>query len=290
MNTVWSERVQSIDCLYTSRALRFADRFRERYTPFFAIPPHARILEVGCGPGALCEALARWYPDATVHGADRDSQFVAYAAEHIPVASFSEEDATALSFADGSFDVTISNTVSEHVEPSAFFGEQYRVLREGGVCLLLSVRRSIQHLAPCVAEESELEREIWARVGERCRELDRELGIGAYPLTEQELPLTMQRHGFRQVSVDYVTAHMTPDDPRYEPAVARAMIESERASHLNAVSSLLSRVPELVTEEDIRALSEAVHGKFDRRLALYEAGEAQWDTYVSLTMMVRGVK
>lgn len=33
---------------------------------------------------------------------------------------------------------TFSNTVSEHIEPSKFYGEQYRVLKENGVCLVLS--------------------------------------------------------------------------------------------------------------------------------------------------------
>lgn len=32
-------------------------------------------------------------------------------------------------FENESFDVTISNTVAEHIEPSRFYGEQYRVLK-----------------------------------------------------------------------------------------------------------------------------------------------------------------
>ncbi len=290
MNTVWSDNVQSIDCLYLSRKLRFADRHKEAFTHFFDIPEHANILEIGCGPGALSEAIARWYPKAAVHGTDLDSNFIDFAKNHIPAASFSEEDATALSFSDESVDVTISNTVSEHIEPSRFFGEQYRVLKKGGVCLVLSSRKGIQQSAPCVARESEWENELWARVSETYSALEREFGVCAYPMTEQELPLAMEKYGFRNVSVEYVTLHMTPDDPSNDHETAYAIIESERASALGAAESLRYAAASLITEEEVERLKTLVNERYDARLALYDQGEKQWDTYVSLIMMVRGEK
>ncbi len=290
MNTIWSDKVQSIDCLYTSRKFRFSDRFRERFTPFFAIPENARVLEIGCGPGALCESLSRWYPDASIIGADKDSNFISFAKHHIRGVTFLEEDATALSFPAESFNVTISNTVSEHIAPDAFFGEQHRVLKQGGICLLISARRGISRLAPCIEEETEFEKSVWARVMPRLDEIDRTLGICAYPMTEQELPLAMERYGFSDVSVEYTVLHTTPDDPSYDKETARAIIESERASGLNAVNGLIYKVPELVTEEEIGTLRSIINEKYDTRLALYEKGEKQWDTYISLTMMLLGVK
>ncbi len=290
MNTVWSDQVQGIDCLYTSRSLRFSDRFKEKFIPFFAISEHARILEIGCGPGALSEALARWYPTAKVHGTDRDSNFISYAKEQVPAATFSEEDATALSFADESFDVTVSNTVFEHIEPSRFFGEQYRVLKKGGICLLLSARKGVQHFAPCVTLQSDLEKEIWARVEKKYDEIDRHLGICAYPMNEQQLPKAMEQYGFRNVSVEYAISHFTPDASQYDRNTAYAIINSERASNLNAINTLKNKVPDLVTGQELLTLIRETNAKYDRRLALYDQGEKQWDTYLSLTMMVRGVK
>ena len=83
-----------------------------------------KILEIGCGPGALAGALHRWYPKAEITAVDRDSEFIRFAREYEEGIEFTEGDATALSFPDNSFDVVISNTVSEHIEPSKFYGEQ----------------------------------------------------------------------------------------------------------------------------------------------------------------------
>lgn len=63
MNTKWSDCVQNIGTLYLSRKLRFADRYMDKYVKAFGIRGgQIRILEIGCGPGALTQALARWYP------------------------------------------------------------------------------------------------------------------------------------------------------------------------------------------------------------------------------------
>ena len=132
MNTVWSSYIQSIHTLYDTRRLRFSDRYWPQYQPLFGLEGRSRLLEIGCGPGALAESLTRWYPDADVTGIDRDSAFVAFAQNAVPQARFLEGDAAALPFPDESFDGTISNTVVEHIEPSAFYGEQYRVLKPGG--------------------------------------------------------------------------------------------------------------------------------------------------------------
>lgn len=92
------------------------------------------ILEVGCGPGAFAGALHRWYPNAEITGIDRDSEFIRFARAHENGITFVEGDATTLPFEDGCFDVVISNTVSEHIEPSRFYGEQLRILKTGGIC------------------------------------------------------------------------------------------------------------------------------------------------------------
>ena len=143
MNTNWSDYVQGVGTLYLSRMLRFSNQHRQAYMQAFDLDGarRLRMLELGCGPGALTQSLARWYPNADITAIDLDSAFIEFAAHRAPGLRFIEADATALPFEDGEFDVTISNTVQEHIAPERFFGEQHRVLKRGGVCLVLSARR-----------------------------------------------------------------------------------------------------------------------------------------------------
>ena len=290
MNHFWSDRIQSIGTLDSSRKLRFSDRFQNAYTELFRLEEGARILEIGCGTGALCRALKRWYPPAEVVGLDRDDAFIDYARERNTGETYRKGDATALPFADGSFDVTISNTVSEHVEPSGFFGEQRRVLRDGGVCLLLSARRGIQHPAACVREESAFETEIWERVDADFRRAAKENGVGAYALNEMELPAAMEKYGFRDVETHYLAINLTPDDPFYTPEEARDMINANRQNDLDNIERMESVAPGAVSKADREMLVRLVNERYDRRLALYAAGKKQWDVTLGLTMLLRGVK
>ena len=290
MNHFWSDRIQSIGTLDSSRKLRFSDRFQNAYTELFRLEEGARILEIGCGTGALCRALKRWYPSAEVVGLDRDDAFIDYARERNTGETYRKGDATALPFADGSFDVTISNTVSEHVEPSGFFGEQRRVLRDGGVCLLLSARRGIQHPAACVREESAFETEIWERVDADFRRAAKENGVGAYALNEMELPAAMEKYGFRDVETHYLAINLTPDDPFYAPEEARDMINANRQNDLDNIERMESVAPGAVSRADREMLARLVNERYDRRLALYAAGKKQWDVTLGLTMLLRGVK
>ena len=281
-SSVWSREIQGVQTLYQTRKLRFSDPFAEGYRRLFRLDAarRLRILEVGCGPGALSGALRRWYPRAEIAGIDRDRAFIRFAAEREAGIDFREGDAERLPFPDESFDVTISHTVHEHVEPGAFWGEQWRVLRPGGVCLCLSVRKSIVCTAPCLAE-TEIEWRFWEALPE---DADRReaVGVGRYATDEAALPADMERHGFVDVTTGYVVADLTPDDPKYPPHLAQAMIEAERLGALEAIVS--TRSPE------VGPVMAAVNAKYDERLRLYRRGERQWDTVTTLTMTARGVK
>lgn len=290
MNTIWSTLIQRPETLYFSRALRFSDMFREKYRNAFDADGAKRFLEIGCGPGALSQALHRWYPDAEVIGSDRDTQFLEFAKSVAPDIAFVEEDATSLSFAENSFDVTISNTVAEHVEPSKFFGEQYRVLKPNGICLVLSARRGINISAPCVCEVSDFEKEIWNRVEPFLNDIDKKNAVCQYPMNEAEYPLYMQKCGFRDVSTEYLTINLTPDNPTYDRETAHAMINANREGALNRIRVLEDVGTELVRPDEIAEIKRLVNAKYDKRLELYDAGVKQWDTNVSVTMVIRGVK
>ena len=282
MNTVWSENVQGIMTLYLSRKLRFDDMFFSQYEKIFRLDTEKklRILEVGCGPGALCGALHRHYPAALIVGVDRDSNFIAFSKENVSGVDFLEGDATALPFDDNSFDVTISNTVQEHIEPSAFWGEQYRVLKPGGLCICLSTRKSIVCTAPCL-EATEEEKKFWASQPDGRAELEK-YQVCRYPASEAEIPAAMEKYGFRDITTGYALIDLTPDDPKYSAEMAEAMIEAERQSSADGIRS--TRSP------DVSRMLQKSDEKFDRRLALYRSGVKQWDTTTSVIMIIRGVK
>lgn len=290
MNTIWSTYLQKIGTLYFTRSLRFSDVFKESYLKTFDINDKQSILDIGCGPGALTKSLSRWYPDAYVLGIDRDSKFVEFASTQAPYLEFIEADATNLPFEENSFDVTISNTVQEHIEPSKFFSEQYRVLKPKGVCLVLSARRGINIAAPCVAEQTDFEKEIFKRIEKFYSEIDKKYNVCSYPLSESELPLTMQKYGFKNVSTTYLTVNLTPDNPQYSKEMVYAMINANRQVELDSIDSFLDIAPNIVSFEEIKELKRIKNAKYDKRLAVYDIGEKQWDTNMSLTMVIRGIK
>ena len=290
MNTVWSTYIQSISTLYDSRALRFSDMFKKKYTEIFEIDGKEKILEVGFGPGALAQSLSRWYPDSQIFGIDRDSNFIGFAKTVTPDISFTEGDATALPYEDSSFDVTVSNTVAEHIEPSKFYGEQYRVLKNGGVCLVLSARKGINISAPCILEETSLEKEIWRRVDKFYSDIHEKYRVCAYPQNEAELPLCMEKYGFHSVSTEYITVNLTPDDPIYPKEMSLAMINANRKSAIDNIEGLAQIEENLVSSAEIEELKSIVDRKYDKRIELFENGIKQWDTNMSVTMIVRGIK
>lgn len=290
MNTIWSTCIQSIGTLYLSRSLRFADCFKEKYMKAFAIDDGSRVLEIGCGPGALAESLGRWYPQSRISGVDRDSNFVAFAREKTHGIDFREGDATALAYEDGSFDATVSNTVAEHIEPSKFYGEQYRVLKENGVCLVLSARRGINIPAPCIREETEFERDIWQRANQYFMETHAKYSVCEYPQNEMELPLCMEANGFRNVTTEYITVNLTPDNPCCSAQMAHAMINANRQSDLDNAQNMLHIAGNAVTASEVEELKRLINAKYDKRIQLYDQGIKQWDTDVSVTMVIRGIK
>lgn len=286
---VWSRQVQGTQTLYRSRRLRFDDRFAGLYRPLIDLDPERRlkILEVGCGPGALAGALHRWYPKAMITGLDRDSAFIRFAKAQEPGIDFLEGDATALPFPADHFDVCISYTVSEHIAPEAFFGEQQRVLAPGGVCLVLSACKGIVHQAACLRYSEEEER-FWERVRQEDDTLDR-FAIGKHRMNEQELPQAMAQHGFEGITTGFVALNLTPDHPGCTPEMARDIIQAARQTELDALAAVNHSQQRRFRPEELAAVKRCINQRHDRRLALYERGEKQWDTTVALVMVVRGV-
>jgi SAM-dependent methyltransferase len=108
------------------------DRFMGRYTRTLApvlvdaagVRGGMRVLDVGCGPGGLTDALADRVGDGNVAAIDPAPQFVAACRERHPASDVRAGVAEELPWRDGSFDATLSCLVI------AFMGDADRGVRE----------------------------------------------------------------------------------------------------------------------------------------------------------------
>ena len=290
MNNIWSKYVQGTKTLYYSRKLRFDDLFADQYRRLFDLDENRtlKILEIGCGPGALAGALHRWYPKAEITAIDRDSEFIRFGLEHESGIDFMEGDATALPFEDNTFDVTISNTVAEHIEPSKFYSEQLRVLKPGGVCLVLSSRKGININPSCITF-NEYEQQFWKKAEQHNDSMDR-FAVCKYPMSEAEMPVSMAEYGFSDISTGFATIDLTPDNPKFSSSLALDMINSNRQTTLDGIESVLYTMPEHFTAQEVDEMKRLANAKYDVRIKQYNCGEKQWDTNVLIIMVIRGIK
>lgn len=127
-----------------------------------------RILDVGTGTGTAARAIAARWPDADVVGVDVAEGMLAEArrllpSEHAGRVRYEHADASALPFADGSFDlVTLSNMIP-------FFDEIDRVLVPGGQAAFVW---SVGDQTPIYVPPERLRTELGRRGFGEFRELD----------------------------------------------------------------------------------------------------------------------
>ena len=99
-------------------------------------PGNAKVLEVGCGTGAICRVLAGWPNVSEVTGVDPSDLLIARARELARDAggvNYQVGDGKALEFGDGTFDVVVLHTLLTHVPgPEQFLAEAHRVLKPDG--------------------------------------------------------------------------------------------------------------------------------------------------------------
>ena len=95
----------------------------------------ARLLDIGCGTGALSSAMKKRYPEAGIFGLDLAYNMALKAAGRLGSGScFVNGDAEQLPFKDGSFELVVSSSTFQWAKSlHNCFSECCRVLTDGGV-------------------------------------------------------------------------------------------------------------------------------------------------------------
>ena len=140
--------------LYERWAGRLAGRLYARVTADLlaaALPPGARILDVGTGPGLLPLRIAAACPQLTVDAVDLSPQMIdrarqsAASAGQAEAVTFTVADVAALPFPDAAFDLVVS-TISQHhwTDPGAGLRELNRVLRPDAQAWIYDFRLALR--------------------------------------------------------------------------------------------------------------------------------------------------
>lgn len=115
---------------------------------YVTVPDGGKILDVGCGSGALAIAVAKRNPNAEIIGIDRwGKEYASYnrqlcernaRAEKVNNTRFQQGNAVKLDFADETFDAVTSNYVYHNIpgDRQAYLLETLRVLKKGGAFVL----------------------------------------------------------------------------------------------------------------------------------------------------------
>ena len=118
----------------------------EGIASYVSVPDGGKILDVGCGSGALAIACAKRNPNAEVIGIDRwGKEYASFSrqlcernarAEKVNNTKFHKGDAVKLDFDDETFDAVTSNYVYHNIpskDRQTILLETLRVLKKGGV-------------------------------------------------------------------------------------------------------------------------------------------------------------
>ncbi|RIQ20485.1 class I SAM-dependent methyltransferase [Jiangella rhizosphaerae] len=139
---------------YEAYVGRWSRRVAAAFVPWLEVPAGARWVDVGCGTGALTEAVLTLAEPASVLGVDPSDGFLQTARAQVPGATFEVGSAAALPVGDGAADAVVSGLAINFVpDAAAAVAELVRVAAPGAV---------VAAYVWDYAEGMELMRHFWA--------------------------------------------------------------------------------------------------------------------------------
>jgi ubiquinone/menaquinone biosynthesis C-methylase UbiE len=197
-----------------------------------------RLLEVGCGVGAVLAVLGQEFPGIRLTGVDIEAKQLEFAHSHLErsgvEAVLVQADALALPFADASFDHVWMMWFLEHVaDPPAVLREARRVLVPGGAITAIEVDYSTARAEPSTPAIEAL-----------FRAMVRGMAASGWSDAGTRLPAWLDEAGFRKVDAGERRFWWQDEDLSSQASYAADVIESA----LDALAQLPG-----VVEEELRA-------------------------------------
>ena len=127
---------------------QMARQIIEGTAAYVNLPAGGKVLDVGCGSGALAIAVGKRNPKAEIIGIDRwGKEYASFSkalcesnaqAEGVSRIAFQQGDATHLDFPDETFDAVVSNYVYHNIpgDRQKYLLETLRILKKGGTFAL----------------------------------------------------------------------------------------------------------------------------------------------------------
>ena len=110
---------------------------------FGEIDADCHVLDLGCGPGQLMDALSK--VAGRVEGVDFAENMIGVAQQTFPDLSFQVANGEELPFGDSAFDVVVVNYTAHHLaRPELVFAEVLRTLKPGGRLVIVHPLQSEQ--------------------------------------------------------------------------------------------------------------------------------------------------
>ena len=130
------------------------NRWRRFAVKKLALPPSARLLDIGSGNGQIVQEVGRQYPDCMCIAADLTLAMIAVGqGNNFPIqVNWTAADAGLLPFQEGIFDGVISGFLVRNLgDVMVGLKNQYRILKTGGRIAILDTTKPPNHfLAPII--------------------------------------------------------------------------------------------------------------------------------------------
>jgi SAM-dependent methyltransferase len=113
---------------------RYSEPLAVQFADLAGVQPGQRVLDVGCGPGALTAELVRRTGAGEVSAVEPSASFAAAARERLPGTDVRRSAAEQLPFPDDTFDAALAQLVVHFMtDPVRGLQEMSRVTRPGGM-------------------------------------------------------------------------------------------------------------------------------------------------------------